>query len=213
VLTSQHDPLWECVVIRVLLAEDQAMVRGALAALLRLESDIEVVGTVADGETAWREIARLQPDVVLTDIEMPILTGLELALRIKQAALECKVVILTTFARPGYLRRALDAGASGYLLKDAPADRLADALRKVHRGGRAVDPELAVEAWSEADPLNDRERQVLRLAGEGQSAGEIAGKLGLTQGTVRNYLSEAIGKLGVGNRIEAYRLARQKGWL
>ena len=199
--------------IRVLLAEDQAMVRGALTALLRLESDIEVVGTVADGETAWREIARLQPDVVLTDIEMPILTGLELALRIKQAALDCKVVILTTFARPGYLRRALDAGASGYLLKDAPADRLADALRKVHRGGRAVDPELAVEAWSEADPLNDRERQVLRLAGEGQSAGEIAGKLGLTQGTVRNYLSEAIGKLGVGNRIEAYRLARQKGWL
>jgi two-component system response regulator DesR len=199
--------------IRVLLAEDQAMVRGALAALLRLESDIDVVGSVADGETAWREVQRLSPDVLVTDIEMPHLTGLELAQRVKEAGQPCKVVILTTFARPGYLRRALDAGASGYLLKDAPADRLAEALRKVHRGGRAVDPELAVEAWSEADPLNDRERQVLRLAGEGRSAGEIADALGLSQGTVRNYLSEAIGKLGVGNRIEAYRLARQKGWL
>lgn len=199
--------------IRVLLAEDQAMVRGALAALLRLESDIEVVGSVADGETAWREVQRLQPDVVVTDIEMPFLTGLELALRIREGGIPAKVVIVTTFARPGYLRRALEAGASGYLLKDAPASRLAEALRTVHRGGRAIDPELAVEAWSEADPLTDRERQVLRLAGEGQSAAEIASALGLSQGTVRNYLSESIGKLGVGNRIEAYRLARQKGWL
>lgn len=199
--------------IRVLLAEDQAMVRGALAALLRLEPDIEVVASVADGEQAWRTVQSLKPDVILTDIEMPQLTGLELAQRVRDAGLECKVVILTTFARPGYLRRALDAGASGYLLKDAPAEKLADALRKVHRGGRAVDPELAVEAWSEADPLNDRERQVLRLAGEGLSASEIAEQLHLSQGTVRNYLSEAIGKLGVGNRIEAYRLARQKGWL
>lgn len=199
--------------IRVLLAEDQAMVRGALAALLRLESDIEVVGSVADGETAWREVQRLQPDVVVTDIEMPFLTGLELALRIREGGIPAKVVIVTTFARPGYLRRALEVGASGYLLKDAPASRLAEALRTVHRGGRAIDPELAVEAWSEADPLTDRERQVLRLAGEGQSASEIASALGLSQGTVRNYLSESIGKLGVGNRIEAYRLARQKGWL
>ena len=199
--------------ISVLLAEDQAMVRGALAALLKLEPDIDVVASVGDGDLAWRELGRLKPDVVVTDIEMPGLTGLELAQRIKDHGLPCKVVILTTFARPGYLRRALDAGASGYLLKDAPADRLAEALRKVHRGGRAVDPELAVEAWSEADPLNDRERQVLRLAGEGLSAGEIATQLHLSQGTVRNYLSEVIGKLGVGNRIEAYRLARQKGWL
>lgn len=199
--------------IRVLLAEDQAMVRGALAALLRLESDIDVVGSVADGETAWREVQRLQPDVVVTDIEMPFLTGLELALRIRERGIPAKVVIVTTFARPGYLRRALEAGASAYLLKDAPASRLAEALRTVHRGGRAIDPELAVEAWSEADPLTDRERQVLRLAGEGQSAAEIASALGLSQGTVRNYLSESIGKLGVGNRIEAYRLARQKGWL
>lgn len=199
--------------IRVLLAEDQAMVRGALSALLGLESDIEVLGAVADGESAWRELQRLHPDVLVTDIEMPGLTGLELAQRIQRQALPIKVVIVTTFARAGFLRRALDAGVSGYLLKDAPAEHLAEALRQVQSGGRAIDPQLALEAWSEADPLNDRERQVLRLAGEGLSAGEIAAQLHLSQGTVRNYLSEAIGKLGVGNRIEAYRLARQKGWL
>jgi two-component system response regulator DesR len=199
--------------IRILLAEDQAMVRGALAALLALEPDIEVVGSAADGEAAWREVGRLQPDILISDIEMPGLTGLELAQRIQRHALAVKVVIVTTFARAGYLRRALDAGVSGYLLKDAPAEKLADSLRQVQRGGRAIDPELALEAWTEADPLNDRERQVLRLAGEGQSAGDIAHALSLSHGTVRNYLSEAIGKLGVSNRIEAYRLARQKGWL
>ncbi|HEX5124065.1 MAG TPA: response regulator transcription factor [Rhodanobacteraceae bacterium] len=199
--------------IRVLLAEDQAMVRGALTALLKLEPDIDVVGAAADGEEAWRAIQQLKPDLVVTDIEMPGLTGLELAQRVQRHELSSKVVIVTTFARAGFLRRALDAGVSGYLLKDAPAEQLADALRKVHRGGRAIDPQLAVEAWSEADPLNDRERQVLRLAGEGLSAGDIATRLNLSHGTVRNYLSEAIGKLGVGNRIEAFRLARQKGWL
>jgi len=200
--------------IRVLLAEDQAMVRGALSALLGLEPDMEVLGSAPDGEAAWREVQRLKPDVLVTDIEMPGLTGLELAQRIQRHdELPVKVIIVTTFARPGFLRRALDAGVSGYLLKDAPAENLAEALRTVHRGGRAIDPQLALEAWSEADPLNDRERQVLRLAGEGQSAGDIAAKLNLSHGTVRNYLSEAIGKLGVGNRIEAYRLARQKGWL
>ena len=199
--------------IRVVLAEDQAMVRGALSALLRLEPDLDVVGSAANGEEAWSLIEREKPDVVVTDIEMPRLTGLELAQRIRDRGIDCKVVILTTFARPGFLRRALDAGVGGYLLKDAPADQLAEALRKVHRGGRAIDPQLALEAWSGDDPLNDRERQVLRLAGEGMSAIEIAAQLHLSQGTVRNYLSEAIGKLGVGNRIEAYRLARQKGWL
>lgn len=200
--------------IRVLLAEDQAMVRGALSALLNLESDIEVLGSAADGEAAWRELQRLKPDVLVTDIEMPGLTGLELAQRIQRHdELPVKVIIVTTFARPGFLRRALDAGVSGYLLKDAPAENLAEALRTVHRGGRAIDPQLALEAWSEADPLNDRERQVLRLAGEGQSANDIATQLNLSHGTVRNYLSEAIGKLGAANRIEAYRLARQKGWL
>ncbi|WP_344760902.1 response regulator transcription factor [Luteimonas lutimaris] len=199
--------------IRILLAEDQAMVRGALSALLGLESDIEVLGAAADGEAAWRELQRLQPDVLVTDIEMPGLTGLELAQRVQRHELATKVVIVTTFARAGFLRRALDAGVSGYLLKDAPAEDLAEALRKVHRGGRAIDPQLALDAWSDADPLNDRERQVLRLAGEGKSANDIAAQLNLSHGTVRNYLSEAIGKLGVGNRIEAFRLARQKGWL
>lgn len=199
--------------IRVLLAEDQAMVRGALTALLKLEPDIDVIGSAADGEEAWRMVQQLKPDLLVTDIEMPGLTGLELAQRMQRHELPIKVVIVTTFARAGFLRRALEAGVSGYLLKDAPAEQLAEALRTVHRGGRAIDPQLAVEAWSEADPLNDRERQVLRLAGEGQSANDIATQLNLSQGTVRNYLSEAIGKLGVGNRIEAYRLARQKGWL
>lgn len=199
--------------IRVLLAEDQAMVRGALAALLGMESDLEVVGAAADGEAAWRELQRCRPDVLVTDIEMPGLSGLELAQRVQRHELPVKVVIATTFARAGFLRRALDAGVRGYVLKDAPAEQLAEAIRRVHRGGRAIDPQLAVDAWGEADPLNDRERQVLRLAGEGRTAGEIAAQLRLSQGTVRNYLSEAIGKLGVGNRIEAFRLARQKGWL
>lgn len=199
--------------IRVLIAEDQAMLRGALAALLGLEGDIEVTAAVADGESAWRQLQRDTPDVLLTDIEMPGLTGLELAQRIQRHEMAVKVVIVTTFARAGFLRRALDAGVVGYLLKDAPVDKLAEALRSVQHGGRAIDPQLALEAWGEADPLSDRERQVLRLAGEGMSAGDIAGQLHLSQGTVRNYLSEAIGKLGVGNRIEAARLARQKGWL
>ena len=199
--------------IRVLLAEDQAMLRGALAALLAMESDIEVAGTAADGETAWRELQRLKPDVLVTDIEMPGPTGLELAQRLQRHGSPTRVVIVTTFARPGFLRRALDAGVGGYLLKDAPVEQLADAVRRVHGGGRVIDPQLAVDAWSDADPLNDRERQVLRLAGEGLSAGEIATRLSLSAGTVRNYLSEAIGKLCVGNRIEAHRLARQKGWL
>jgi len=200
-------------VIRFLLAEDQGLVRGALAALLKLEPDLELVGEASDGEQAWRLLRDLQPDLLVTDIEMPGLTGLELAQRVQRHGLSTRVVIVTTFGRAGYLRRALDAGVSGYLLKDAPAERLADALRTVYRGGRAIDPDLAVEAWGESDPLTDRERQVLRLAGEGLGAQEIAEQLNLSHGTVRNYLSEAIGKLGVGNRIEAYRLAHQKGWL
>ncbi|MBD8637182.1 response regulator transcription factor [Stenotrophomonas sp. CFBP 13725] len=199
--------------IRIVLAEDQAMVRGALSALLGLEPDIEVLGSAADGEAAWRMLQQVQPDILVTDIEMPGLTGLELAQRIARQQLPIKVVIVTTFARTGFLRRALDAGVLGYLLKDAPADHLADALRRVQQGARAIDPQLALDAWSQADPLNDRERRVLRLAGEGKTAGEIATDLGLSHGTVRNYLSECIGKLGVANRIEAYRLARQKGWL
>jgi two-component system response regulator DesR len=200
-------------VIRVLLAEDQAMVRGALSALLELEEDIQVLASCPDGATAWDEALRLRPDVIVSDIEMPGLTGLELAQRIREHHLPTRLVIVTTFARAGYLRRALDAGVAGYLLKDAPAEQLADAVRKVHRGGRVVDPQLAVQAWTEPDPLNEREREVLRLAGEGRTAAEIAAQLHLSRGTVRNYLSEAIGKLNAGNRIEAFRLARQKGWL
>lgn len=199
--------------LRILIAEDQAMLRGALAALLDLEPDLAVVGAVGDGESAWRALQSLAPDVLVADIEMPGLTGLELAQRIQRHGLPVRVVIVTTFARSGYLRRALDAGVGGYLLKDAPPEQLAQALRRVHDGGRAIDPQLALEAWSEPDPLSERERQALRLAGEGMDATQIAARLQLSHGTVRNYLSEAIGKLGAGNRIEAYRLARQKGWL
>lgn len=203
--------------MKVIIAEDQAMVRGALAALLTLESDIEVVASAQDGDEALAEVRDRQPDVLVTDIEMPGTTGLELAGEVaklrQQGQLTTKVVILTTFARAGYLRRALDAGAAGYLLKDAPASQLADSLRRVHAGGRVIDPELAVEAWSEEDPLTDRERRVLRSAADGETTAAIAASLGLSEGTVRNYLSEAIGKLGAHNRVEAARIARERGWL
>jgi two-component system response regulator DesR len=199
--------------IRVVIAEDQAMVLGALAALLDIESDLEVVGQARDGREALEVVASASPDVLLTDIEMPEMTGLEVAAEIARRRLPTRVIILTTFARAGYLRRALDAGASGYLLKDSPAEDLANAVRRVHAGGRAVDPELAREAWTERDPLSDRERQVLRLAGEGATSAAIAARLSLSEGTVRNYLSDAIAKLGAANRIEAARAAREKGWL
>jgi two-component system response regulator DesR len=199
--------------IRVVIAEDQAMVRGALAALLAIEGDIEIAGQAQNGREALDLVAQLMPDIVLTDIEMPEMTGLELAAELKRRHLPARVVILTTFARAGYLRRALDAGVSGYLLKDAPAATLANAIRRIRAGARVIDPELAAEAWTEADPLTDRERQVLRYAGEGDSSAEIAGRLSLSEGTVRNYLSEAISKLGASNRTEAARIARQKGWL
>jgi two-component system response regulator DesR len=199
--------------IRVLIAEDQAMVLGALAALIEIEQDLEVIGQARSGTEALAAALSSRPDVIVTDIEMPGLSGLELAGELKRQGCTARVIILTTFARPGYLRRALDAGASGYLLKDAPSNRLADAIRRVHGGGRAVDPELAAEAWSEADPLTDRERQVLRLAADGQSGAEIAAGLELSEGTVRNYLSEAISKIGAKNRVDAARIARGKGWL
>ena len=189
------------------------MVLGALGALLELEPDLTVAGTAADGDEALRLVETLTPDVLLTDIEMPGLSGLEVAAEIRRRGLASRVVILTTFARSGYLRRALDAGAAGYLLKDAPSATLADAIRAVHAGRRAIDPELAADAWGEPDPLTDRERQVLRLAGEGLANAEIAGRLHLSEGTVRNYLSEAIGKLGAANRVAAARLARERGWL
>ena len=199
--------------IRVLIAEDQSMILGALAALLDIEQDIEVIGQARTGTDALRMAGTLRPDVLLTDIEMPGLSGLDVAGELKRQGSGPRVIILTTFARPGYLRRALDVGASGYLLKDAPSAELAEAIRRVAGGGRAIDPTLAAEAWTEPDPLTDRERQVLRLADQGMSGEAIARTLKLTEGTIRNYLSEAIGKLGAANRVEAARLARQKGWL
>lgn len=200
--------------IRILIAEDQQLVLGALSALLRLAPDFEVVGSAGDGRAALALCEQRIPDIVLTDIEMPHMTGLELAQALSERKLACRVVVVTTFARSGYLRRAMEAGVRGYLLKDAPVDALAAAIRTVHGGGRAIAPELAVESWSSgADPLTERERQVLRLAGEGRSSAEIARQVHLSEGTVRNYLSEAISKLGAGNRVEAYRMARDAGWL
>jgi len=199
--------------IRVVIAEDQGLVLGALAALLDMEDDIEVAATATDGQDALEKILEIEPDVVLTDIEMPGMTGLELLQILKEKGFPGRVIIVTTFGRSGYLRRALEGGAAGYLLKDAPADELAEAVRRVHQGLRAVDPELAAQAWGEPDPLTDRERQVLKLAGEGLSNSKIAQELHLSTGTVRNYLSEAIGKLGAANRTEAARLARKQGWL
>lgn len=199
--------------IRVIVAEDQGMVLGALAALLETEADIEVVAMARNGAEAIALTRQHLPDVLLTDIEMPEMTGLEVAAALNGQGISTRVVIVTTFARAGYLRRALDAGASGYLLKDSPPDMLADAVRRVHAGLRAIDPELAAEAWGEADPLTDRERQALRLAGDGKTTSDIAGKLGLSEGTVRNYLSEAMAKTGALTRVEASRIARGKGWL
>jgi len=201
-------------VIRILIAEDQKLVLGALSALLRLEPDFAVVASAADGREALTLSEQLIPDIVLTDIEMPHMTGIELAQALGQRKLACRVVVVTTFARSGYLRRAMEAGVRGYLLKDAPVEALAQAIRAVHGGGRAIAPELALESWNGGnDPLTERERQVLRLAGEGRSSGEIARQVHLSEGTVRNYLSEAISKLGAGNRVEAYRMARDAGWL
>jgi two-component system response regulator DesR len=201
-------------IIRVLLAEDQTMLRGALAALLDLESDITVIAQAANGHEALKLAHTHTPDVIVTDIEMPQKTGLELAADLNLTGSRARVIILTTFARPGYLRRALDAGAHGYLLKERPASELADAIRRVHSGLRAIDPALAAEAWTaDPDPLSDRERQILQRAGDGRTSAEIATELRLSEGTVRNYLSEAIAKLGATNRTDAARIARTRGWL
>ncbi|MFZ0815230.1 MAG: response regulator transcription factor [Candidatus Sulfotelmatobacter sp.] len=199
--------------IRVVLAEDQGMVLGALAALLEIEGDISVVAQVRNGKDAVDAVFAHKPDVLITDIEMPLMTGLDAATELKRRRASTRVIILTTFARAGYLRRAMEAGALGYLLKDMRAEELAEAVRRVHQGLRVIHPDLATEAWAEMDPLTDRERQVLRLAGEGMQSGDIAAELGLSEGTVRNYLSEAISKMGASNRVEASRIARTKGWL
>ncbi|MGB0032101.1 MAG: response regulator transcription factor [Candidatus Sulfotelmatobacter sp.] len=199
--------------IRVVLAEDQGMVLGALAALLEIEGDISVVAQVRNGKEALEAVLAHKPDVLITDIEMPLMTGLDTAAELKRRRSSTRVIILTTFARAGYLRRAMEAGALGYLLKDMRAEELADAVRRVQQGLRVIHRDLALEAWAETDPLTDRERQVLRLAGEGMQSGDIAAELRLSEGTVRNYLSEAISKMGASNRVEASRIARTKGWL
>ncbi|SDM52553.1 response regulator transcription factor [Maricaulis salignorans] len=198
---------------RLVLAEDQTMLREALAALLGLESDIEIVGTAANGREAHELVRRHDPDVVVTDIEMPDMTGLELAGLLQRSGVRARVLIVTTFDRPGYLRRALEAGVAGFILKDGPSTNLADAVRRVAAGERVIAPELAERAWSEVDPLNDAERRLLRLAEAGLESPAMAEATGLARGTVRNYLHSAISKLGAGNRIEAARLAREKGWL
>ncbi len=200
--------------IRVLLAEDQAMVRGALAALLGREQDNEVVSEVARGDEVVQAALATQPDIALLDIEMPGSDGLASAQALRKALPTCRSVILTTFGRSGYLRRAMESGAVGFLLKDAPAAELAVALRRVMKGERVVDPELALSALSEGNnPLTTREREVLSVALSGVSLEEIAARLVLSEGTVRNHLSTAIQKLGARNRMEAARLAEQKGWL
>lgn len=187
------------------------MVLGAFAQLLALEPDLEVVATAVDGPGALAAVRAHDPDVLVTDVEMPGMTGLDVAAALQGG--RTRLVIVTTFARSGYLRRALQSGVSGYVLKDAPIDQLVDTVRRVHAGQRVVDPALAVAAWDGADPLTDRERDVLRLAADGLPNGEIATSLFLAEGTVRNYLSTAISKLGVRNRIEAAHVARDRGWL
>lgn len=199
--------------MRVIVAEDQVMLRGALSALLDLEDDIEVVGQAENGEHALEMIQSLEPDVVIMDIEMPRLSGLDVAERLKELKHPCRVVILTTFSRAGYFQRAMRAGARGFLLKDSPIDELASALRSVFAGGRAVSPELALTFWGAENPLTEREREVLKLAREGLSAGGIGERLYLSAGTVRNYLSEAIQKLEAKNRIDAIGIAEKNGWL
>lgn len=200
--------------IRIVIAEDQALVLGALATLLGLEGDMEVIARVGDGAAALDAVREHKPDILLSDIEMPQMTGLDVAEAIAREGLTARVLIVTTFGRAGYLRRAMDAGVRGYLLKDTPSDALAAAIRKVAAGGRAIAPELAELAWdAPTNPLTERERDVLRLAEEGRSNKEIARQLDLSPGTVRNYLSEASAKLFAASRIEAGRLAREKGWL
>jgi two-component system response regulator DesR len=200
--------------IRLVIADDQALVRGALGALLDLEPDLEVVGLAADGAEALRLVGQLAPDVCLMDIQMPDIDGIEATRALRSTSLDTRVLIVTTFARPGYLRSALDAGASGFVVKDSPAEKLADAVRRVHAGMRVLDPALAEESlFDGANPLSDRERQVLRLAADGASAAAIAAEVFLSAGTVRNHLSSAIGKTGASNRAQAVRVALDKGWI
>ncbi|GAB3101599.1 response regulator [Isoptericola nanjingensis] len=200
--------------IRLLLADDQALVRGALAALLDLETDLEVVAQVGRGDEVLDAARASAADVALLDVEMPGLDGIAAAAALRRELPECRSLVVTTFGRPGYLRRALDAGASGFVVKDTPADQLADAVRRVHAGLRAVDPDLAVASLAVgASPLTERERHVLALAADGGTVAQVAAEAFLSEGTVRNYLSAAMGKTGARTRSEAVRIAQDNGWL
>ncbi|ADD41762.1 response regulator transcription factor [Stackebrandtia nassauensis] len=200
--------------VTVLIAEDQAMMRGALTVLLNLEPDIEVIAEVAEGDRILPEAERVRPDVALLDIELPGMSGIDACALLRQRLPDCRVIIVTTFGRPGYLRRALDAGASGFLVKDGPVDGLARAIRSVVNGQTVIDPDLAAGAIRAGEsPLTDREREVLAAAEDGARATDIAKRLHLSDSTVRNYLSSAISKTGTRNRIEAVKKARELGWL
>ncbi len=198
--------------INILLAEDQAMVRGALSALLNLGGHYQIT-EAEDGEQALQLLKQQKYDLLLSDIEMPKRTGIELAQWVAENQPSTKIVIITTFSRAGYIKRAIECGVSGFLLKDAPSDQLIDAITSVMNGKKIIDPELAMMAIGDKDPLNDKERRALRLASEGKSTSDIASTLFIAEGTVRNYLSEAISKLNASNRIDAARIAQQKGWL
>ncbi len=199
--------------IRIIIAEDQLLLRGALSALLSLEDDIEVIAEANDGFEALSLVKKYKPDVLVTDIEMPKCSGIEVAQKLRQERSKTRVLIVTTFARSGYLQRARDAGVTGYILKDTSSDELSQAVRTVANGGTVITPELSQSAWAAPDPLTDREREILRLAEAGKTNKQISAILNLTPGTVRNYLAEATSKLGASNRIEAFRTARENGWL
>ncbi len=199
--------------IKVLVVEDQGLVRGAISALLGLDVQIEVIAQAQDGLEGLNALQKHEVDIVLTDIEMPNMTGLELAERVIESYPNSKVVIMTTFSRAGYIRRAMAMGVKGFVLKEAPSEYLVNTLKKVMVGQKVIDPELAMSALEDNDPLTEKERKALRFASEGLKTVEIAQKLFLSEGTIRNYLSEAIAKLNATNRVDAARIAKQKGWL
>ncbi|MDR0268894.1 response regulator transcription factor [Paenibacillus sp.] len=199
--------------IRIVIAEDQRLLRGALASLLNLEDDLEVIGEAGDGQEALAMILNQKPDICLLDIEMPVLTGIEVAEQLQAKSSPCRIIILTTFARPGYFERSAKAGVSGYLLKDEPSDKLAESIRRVMQGHRAISPELIFDSVANKNPLTPRECDILQLISSGQTTNEIAHSLHLSHGTVRNYISEILNKLDVKNRIEAISLAEENGWI
>lgn len=199
--------------IRIMVVEDQALVRGAISALLQLEADIDVVAQAANGSIALAMLKDIDIDLLLTDIEMPELSGIELIEKSAPLYPQMKTMVMTTFSRAGYIRRALNAGVGGFILKEAPSDELVHSINNVMQGRKVIDPELAVSALGDLDPLSNKERKALKLAGEGLKTADIAKHLCLSEGTVRNYLSEAISKLNASNRVDAARIAQQKGWL